>query len=94
MSPFIAIAGIWILCGVWTYIIYARNFWARFGDVLGWKPSDTAFGIIISAFGPIGLVGMALGIKTDEDFTGLPNLGAPFFYRLPRDPTFIKYYFD
>lgn len=93
MSPFIAIAGIWILCGVWTYIIYARNFWARFGDVLGWKPRDTMIGIIMSAPGPLSLLAIALTVA-GKDFKGLPNLGVPFFSRLPRNPTFIKYYFD
>lgn len=79
----------WLFFSVMAYRAYAKHNWGEYGAVLGWRWSDTTFGVVMSLFGgPITL----LTLFFFNEIWRHRKADVPIKPRLPRDPTFHKYY--
>lgn len=79
----------WLCFSVMTYRAYAKHMWGSFGDVLGWRWTDTLAGVTLALFsGPIGLLALLCMLDTWVH----RKAEVPVKPRLPRNPAFHKYY--
>lgn len=82
---------VWFLCSVLVYTTFSRFMWSAFGDVLGWRWSNTANVAVLSLGGPLSLLGSVLATASERRlYKG--NHGIPFKPRLPRDQRFHYLY--
>lgn len=82
---------VWFLCSVLVYTAFSRFMWSAFGDVLGWKWSDTFSMAMLALTGPVGALPIFLFLAQERKmYKG--NHGIPFKPRLPRDQRFHYLY--